>query len=263
MIPLPSRKRSYTGLITILVLFVLSSFTPLIPIHADEPAFELNIDSYPNKGTSDTVITVFISTIPLKSYGEWCLYVFWDEVTLVSGRKDTTVDAGTDWHEHRWVLSLAVPESKKSEKDHLIRIWVMDSSGNIVKASFYFKLTEIVPKLEWFDDLPAEFIAQIMGPPGQQGPQGPVGKQGPKGEKGEKGDAGTPGETGSTGSQGEKGDRGIQGIQGSPGEKGEDAPVMFVYVGIGLSVFSVILSMIAYLSIPKKKIVLEKKPNKS
>jgi len=260
MVPLNSKK----SLILVLGILLVSCLFPLIPVGAlEEPPFELNIEYYPKKGTTKTPITVFINTIPLRSYGEWYLYVFWEEVTLVSGRKDITVDETTDWHEHRWVLTLTVPEEKADDKNHMVRIWVMDASGAIVKESFYFKLTEIIPKLEWFDDLPAEFIADIMGPPGQLGPQGPRGERGQKGEKGDKGDIGTSGATGATGSQGETGDRGPQGIQGPSGEAGEDAPVMFVYIGIGLSVFSVILSMIAYLSIPKKKIVLENKPEDS
>ncbi|NUS01887.1 MAG: collagen-like protein [Nonomuraea sp.] len=85
----------------------------------------------------------------------------------------------------------------------------------------------------------AEWLATLVGPPGDIGPKGDQGDPGPQGlagpagadgaagpqgPKGDKGDPGTPGATGATGAQGPKGDPGVQGPAGPAGATGATGP---------------------------------------
>lgn len=73
-----------------------------------------------------------------------------------------------------------------------------------------------------FEDLTAEQIQEITGPPGPQGDPGlpgPVGPQGPQGES-IRGEQGLPGPEGPQGPRGFQGDQGEPGPPGAPGEQG-------------------------------------------
>lgn len=72
----------------------------------------------------------------------------------------------------------------------------------------------------------AEWLASLVGPPGNAGAQGPEGPQGPPGA------AGAPGAPGDAGPQGIQGIQGIPGNDGAPGAKGDQGdPGVGVPVG--------------------------------
>lgn len=82
----------------------------------------------------------------------------------------------------------------------------MTARAEILQAAFAAVPRAVAPD-------PADVLAAVRGPRGEQGPQGepgPQGEQGPQGPQGE---------------QGPRGPYGVAGPQGEPGRDGRDAPI--------------------------------------
>lgn len=234
-------------MLLILILFLL----PTIPI---TKGFYTSLEIYPKQGDSKTKIFMYVSGIPYRTSGSWSLYVFWDDLNIIQKRADVYIKAVRKY-EHRWEITITPPtiDPRYTKRGtHSIKIWVMNSTGYVMKRTTNFKITEQLPQIEWWDDLPDEFIEKIKGEKGDQGlplewddiPDEIIerikGEKGDKGEKGEKGDRGM-------GLEGERGERGEKGEKGDKGEKGKPYPELLFNLFCLLSISSVLISLIGIL----------------
>ena len=238
-------KNNIKPLLLILILFFI---LPCIMVRGEEPT--VNVEIMPSKGTTDTTILLFVSTDPIRTVGSWRLYIFWDGQPLYKNSKDIQIGTSLTY-EHRWYVEFKPPSdtSLLEEGDHTIQIWIIRDTGLILKETIDFEITEIIPQLEWWEELPADFIANLTGPPGTQGPPGPQGESGPRGAQGQPGPAGPRGQPGVDGSVGPPGEEGEKGL---PGPAGKDAPIVMVYISFVASVMSVFLSVMTLARLRKK-----------
>jgi hypothetical protein len=230
-------------------LFIIISFALLIPsVRSTE--YSLNVEHMPYEGNSDTPIVIFVTTSPMAGNKPWFLYLFWDDVPIKDGLADVKIAAGS--YEHRWRFSFYPPKDRATKGSHFVQIWVYDHEGTIGKKTFFYNIKSIVPRLEWWEDLPSEFVDSIRGEDGLDGVKGdrgekgdsiigPVGPQGPRGEEGLTGPQGSEG----TGSEGSPGAMGLSGVQGIQGEPGKSYPAMVFNVVVIFSVFSLLISLIS------------------
>jgi len=231
-----------------LLLLVIFSSSFLIPsVRSTE--YSLNVEHMPYEGNSDTPIVIFVTTSPMAGNKPWFLYLFWDDVPVKDGMADVKIAAGS--YEHRWRFSFYPPKDRATKGSHFVQIWVYDHEGTIGKKTFFYNIKSIVPRLEWWEDLPSEFVDSIRGKDGLDGVKGdrgekgdsiigPVGPQGPRGEEGLTGPQGSEG----TGSEGSPGSMGLSGVQGIQGEPGKSYPAMVFNVVVIFSVFSLLISLI-------------------
>lgn len=242
----PVNKRSSwaviatVGLATAIVLsFLFGSW--LKPVSAVDYPFDVTYAVFPDAGASDEEILIVIRVDHPNSNEALNAYVFWDGRCVVQRLGDVVINK---IHQHRWDITFYPPKDLCAKKAHAIRIWVEDSDNNIVKWMYWsYQITDLVPQLDWFDDLTDEELERIRGPPGAPGPQGetgetgPQGAQGPPGLPGEQGDIGPPG---AVGLQGENvtGIQGPVGPAGTPGEPGSSVDPTLTYVGIFIALIA-------------------------
>jgi len=225
-----------------LVLFTIILCALFIP-SVNSTDFDLNVDYMPYEGDTNTPIVMFVTTSnPFSGTKPWYLYVFWDSIAIKDGVADVKISDTK--YEHRWRFTFYPPKDRAGKGSHTIQVWVYDHEGTIGTHKIFYNIKGIVPRLEWWEALPQEFIDKITGP---RGPAGPVGRTGATGEAGPQGAPGETGDsiTGPVGPQGEpgSGEQGPVGPQGEPGEDGidgESAPVGLFYIVGGLSVISII-----------------------
>lgn len=226
-------------------------YTPLV----NSTDFTLNVEHMPYEGDSNTPIVMFITTTPFTGDKPWYLYVFWDSIPIKDNIADVNMSDGT--FEHRWRFSFLPPKTRSNKGSHSVQVWVYDHQGTIGKSAFYYNIKGVVPQLEWWEDLPADFVSSLIGPQGATGPQGttgPSGSQGTPGPTGTKGDIGPPGATGEIGQQGatgppgqgEPGISGVNGTDGIDGLDGKNASVLLLYLALGLSGFSTICVILRF-----------------
>jgi len=237
-----SKWLSLTFTAGIIMLSIILVCACPITVSASEDPFDVHVEMRPTQGSSATSIFLFVTTTPYSSSESWHLYVFWDEITILSRVADVKITASL--YEHRWELSIKAPKGGSKKGWHYVDIWVVDGDGNIVKdQTLAFKVTSTVPQTEWWEDLSPEFIEEITGPRGERGTTGPQGEQGPKGEEGDRGEQG---QRGPPGPQGDRGNLGPQGEQGPPGEQGKGASMIWIVIIGVLSLFSLFLSIMAF-----------------
>ncbi len=225
------------------IVFVVISVQPVSGVTYP---FTVTYDVFPHGGYSDEEILVYIRVDhPNPNEPLWA-YVFWDSRVVVQRMEDVVI---SNIHQNRWDITFYPPKDFCKKGDHDIKIWVEDSSNDIVKWPYYsYTIKGIVPQVEWFDDLSEEAIAKItgpMGPPGGVGPQGETGETGPLGPQGEVGPQGAQGpigigEQGATGSIGLPGGPGPQGETGPQGEMGKSENAMVLYASLILSIASML-----------------------
>ncbi len=232
----------------VLALFVIVLCAISIP-SVCSTEFTLNVEHMPYEGSTATPIVMFITTTPLAGSKPWYLYVFWDDIPIKDGVADAKIAAGS--YEHRWRFSFYPPKDRAGKGSHFIQIWVYDNEGTIGKKTFFYNIKSIEPRLEWWEDLPAEFVDSLKGAKGDkgaQGPEGPQGEPGPEGPQGEPGESliGPPGDSGES-IVGPTGATGPKGAQGQPGEPGKSYPQLWFWVCIAFSIISFIMAFIRVL----------------
>ena len=212
--------------------------------------FQLNVEHMPYEGNTDTPIVIFVTTTPMGGSKPWYLYLFWDDVPIKDGAADVKISAGS--YEHRWRFSFYPPKDRATKGSHYVQIWVYDHEGTIGKKTFFYNIKSVVPRLEWWEDLPPEFVDKLRGQDGVDGEKGdlgekgdsvvgPVGPQGPQGEQGARGIQGPEG-IGVDGPPGQIGSKGISGMQGEPGKS---YPSMVFNVVVIFSIFSLMISLVS------------------
>lgn len=238
----------------LLVLIGLASILLFIPlVKAVEYPFTVVYDVLPPSGNSDENILIYIRVLDHPNPNEPLVaYIFWDGRPIIQRQTDVVTDK---IHQHRWDIIILPPKDLNAKGPHKIQIWIEDSSNIIVKWMYYsYTITDVVPQLDWFDDLTSEELEKITGPPGEKGdigPPGPQGTQGEKGDPGSVGPAGPQGDSGDTGLQGEVGPIGPIGEQGEigiPGPMGEKGAVgnLNAYISGATLLMSIAALIIAY-----------------
>ncbi len=151
----------------------------------------------------------------------------WDSRIIVQRQVDVIVNK---IHQNWWDISFLPPKDLCAKGEHVIKIRIEDSVGNVEKWPYWtYRITDVVPQLDWFDDLTPAELDKITGPKGDKGAVGPAGPVGPQGEQGAAGPVGPPGPKGDVGDIGPQGEGeigpvgpiGLQGESGPRGEKGE------------------------------------------
>ena len=230
-----------------LVLLFIVSVSLLIP-SVSSTEYKLNVEHMPYEGNTDTPIVVFVTTTPLAGSKPWFLYLFWDDVPVKDGMADVKISSGS--YEHRWRFSFYPPKDRSGKGSHYVQIWVYDHEGTIGKKTFFYNIKGVVPRLEWWEDLPPKFVDSLKGQDGVDGAKGDpgekgdsiIGPAGPQGSQGERGLIGPQGPEG-MGVEGQPGPIGINGIQGIQGEPGKSYPALVFNVVIIFSVFSLLISL--------------------
>lgn len=222
-------------LIPILLLLTLSLYSPT----ASAVEYPFDVTSYdvlPNYGPSDQEILILLRVDHPNPNEPLWVYVTWDTVPIIQRQEDVIVNK---IHQNRWDLTFYPPKDHCAKGDHLIKIRIEDSSGNIVQWPGYsYTITSIVPQLDWFAELNETQLEIIRGPPGPQGEKGEtiVGPMGPEGPIG----VGEVGPPGSVGPRGEPG-VGIVGPAGAKGEPGDSVDPMISYLALGIASIALIL----------------------
>jgi len=193
---------------------------------ADEP-FKVLYDVMPQKGPSSVEILVYVRAVHPDANEPMWAYVWWDTKCIAMRKEDVVINK---IHQNRWDIVFNPPKDLCSKGTHEIRIWVEDSDNNIIKKYWSYSITNVVPRLDWFDDLTPAELDKITGPKGDTGDVGPTGPVGPQGEQGDAGPVGPPGPKGDMGDigppgEGEIGPVGPIGLQGEPGPRGEKGEV--------------------------------------
>jgi len=229
------RRKTLEIIILPLLFIALLKFQPVSAV--DYP-FDVTYDVLPPSGSSEEEILIYIRVNHPNTNEPLWAYVFWDSRPIVQRLEDVTVN---NLHQHRWDINFYPPDGLCNIGEHTIKIWIEDSENNIVKWPIWkYKITSMVPRFEWWDDLSPEFIAKITGPQGIQGEIGPQGIEGPQGIRGPTGQ-GEIGETGTIGPQGLAGPEGILGPIGPQGEKGESADNNILYASLVLSIVAMMV----------------------
>ena len=231
-------------------LLVLLVMVPIV--RAVDYPFTVVYDVKPPSGPSDQEILILIRVDHPNPNEPLVVYIYWDDVPIFQRLGDVIVNKV---HQNRWDIPFYPPERLCAKGEHKIKFRIEDSSGNTVTWPIWsYTITNVVPQLDWFDDLSPEELEKITGPEGEKGDVGPSGPQGPQGEKGDegpKGPTGSQGEIGDVGKQGEIGPIGPSGIQGEigpPGPVGEKGAVgnLNAYISGATLLMSITALVIVY-----------------
>lgn len=224
------------------MVFVVISVQPVSGVTYP---FTVTFDVFPHGGFSDEEILIYIRVAHPNANEPMWAYVFWDSRVVVQRQEDVVVNK---IHQNRWDITFYPPKDFCKKGEHSIKIWVEDSSNDIVRWPYYsYTITGVVPRLEWFEELTPEALAKITGPPGAQGDMGlhgeqgltgPIGPQGDMGPQGEIGPPGARGEIGTIGAQGGPGPEGSIGPPGPQGETGKSENAMVLYASLILAIVS-------------------------
>lgn len=231
------RNRFLAIILIASLVFLLSNW--YMAVSAVEYPFDVWYRVLPPSGASDEEILIMIRVTHPNTNEPLVAYITWDYRTIVYRQEDVVIDK---IHQNRWDITFYPPKEHCSIGVHKIRISIEDSSGNIVEWPIWeYTITDIIPRLEWFEDLSPEAIAKITGPIGPQGEKGPEGPIGPIGPQGEEGPPGVQGEIGTIGPQGLLGPVGDLGPQGPQGEIGKSADNRILYSSLTLSIVSILI----------------------
>jgi len=223
-------------IIPLLLLLTVLLYTP--SVSAVEYPFTVVYNVLPPNGNSDEEILVYIRVIDHPNPNEPLVaYVFWDSRPIVQRQGDVVVNK---IHQHRWDITFLPPQGLNAKGPHDLKIWVEDSSNNIVTWPYWeYTIKNVVPQLDWFAELTEAQLELIRGPPGPQGETGETGATGLEGPEGAQGIPGVQGEVGSPGSVGPRGDPGTEGLVGPTGPQGEPGTSVdptLTYVAIAIAV---------------------------
>ena len=232
-------------LLPVIILFLI--VTP----NASAIDFDYNV--MPLEGLSTQQILILIRSKPIESSETQYLYLFWDNIPIISRQADITNKNGI--HTHRWDITFTPPKTANSYGKHRISMWVETEFGLIEKELYQYEILDGIPNLSTWEsyikDHP-EVLAQITGP------MGPIGKTGAPGEAGERGARGVQGDPGIIGLQGDVGETGQRGPIGATGENGSFSVTQVFFVCI-LSTIVTIGVLYGLLEIGLLSTVLEAK----
>lgn len=225
-----------------LLLLTVSLSSPLVYAATDYP-FDVTYEVCPPEGRSDEEILIILRVSHPNPGEALTAYVTWDGRSIIPRESDVVINKV---HQHWWDLTFYPPKDLSAKGTHVIRIRVEDSSGNVVKWMYWsYHITDVVPKLDWFDDLTDKELESIRGAPGPQGETGKTGAPGPEGVQGIPGEQGETGPPGSIGPQGNPGTDGLAGPIGPTGAQGEPG----VSVDPTLIYAAIITAMIALIGV--------------
>ena len=226
-------------LIPLLLLLTVSLISPLV--YAVDYPFDVTYAIFPDGGASDEEILIVIRVDHPNSNEPLWAYIFWDSRCVVQRETDVVINKV---HQHRWDIAFYPPKDLCAKGSHAIRIWVEDSKNDIVKWMYWsYQITDVVPQLDWFDDLTDKELERIRGTPGPQGEMGKTGAPGPEGVQGIPGEQGETGPPGSVGPQGNPGTDGLVGPigpTGAQGEPGVSVDPTLTYVGTIIAIIALI-----------------------
>jgi len=188
-------------------LILLILLLALVPTAS---AVDASYEVMPHHGPADQQILIWVRTDPLIDTNQYWIYIFWDNIPIITRQPDITLKSGA--HEHRWDIKITPPQGHNYPDDHKIEIWIEGTGGDKKVLKYQYTITDGAPPAKWIEqflDTHPEYLAAITGPtgpPGETGPQGPQGTPGPRGQQGTQGDTGP------------QGQQGLKGPQGTPGE---------------------------------------------
>ena len=181
-------------------LLVLLVMVPIV--RAVDYPFTVVYDVKPPSGPSDQEILILIRVDHPNPNEPLVVYIYWDDVPIFQRLGDVIVNKV---HQNRWDIPFYPPERLCAKGEHKIKFRIEDSAGNTVTWPIWsYTITNVIPQIDWFDDLKPDQIEKIRGPQGEKGDTGATGPQG----------------QGVQGIQGERGLQGIDGVQGAVGSKG-------------------------------------------
>lgn len=232
------------------LVILMVSLSLLPSVASVEYPFDVWYRVEPPSGASNEEILIKIRVTHPNTNEPLVAYVTWDWRSVVQRLGDVIINKV---HQNRWDITFYPPKDHCAKGKHRIRISIEDSSGSIVEWMIWdYSITDVVPQLDWFDDLTQEEIDDITGPEGPPGEAGPPGPEGPEGKLGPQGPVGPPGPVGSgaPGPQGEIGPRGIVGPQGSgdQGPQGERGPagsfnMIFSIVTVAIAIVAIFIAL--------------------
>jgi len=243
------KRNLLCSLILLSLLFVLL-YIPVVA--AVEYPFTVVYDVKPPSGPSDQEILILIRVDHPDPNEPLVAYIYWDDVPIFQRLEDVIVNKV---HQNRWDILFYPPERLCAKGEHKIKFRIEDSSGNTVTWPIWsYTITDVVPQLDWFDDLTPEELKKITGPPGEKGDKGSTGPPGPQGEKGDEGPRGPTGPRGDVGDKGVQGEigpigpTGVQGEIGIPGPVGEKGAVgnLNAYISGATLLISITALVIVY-----------------
>jgi len=234
-----SLDKSVLKFIPLVLLLTVSLSSPLA--HAVDYPFDVTYEVCPPDGRSDEEILIMLRVSHPNPGEALSAYVKWDGRSIIRRESDVVVNKV---HQHWWDLTFYPPKDLCAKGTHPIEIRIEDSSGNVVKWMYWsYHITDVTPRLDWFDDLTDEELERIRGSPGPQGETGETGAPGPGGAQGIPGEEGEIGPPGSVGPQGYNGIDGLVGPigpAGSQGEPGVSVDPMPTYIGVIIAIVALI-----------------------
>jgi hypothetical protein len=210
-------------------------FTLIIPAVQGSTISSVTVEIYPNKGdiTTDIVVSVrgnpyaggFLTSAGDREYP--VLYVYYDDQVLESRVAPKTSGRGYgDFSDYAasWDVSVKVPNQYPYSElgQHIIRVRVDASDGSSATATANFNVVNYITPLQWWENLPQDFIQSITG---ARGPIGSTGATGPKG---------------------------TTGTQGPKGEPGQDFPTIAMYYVITASTLALFFGIAAFITARRK-----------
>ena len=187
------------GIIAILLIICIMPLT----YAATDTSIRYNV--MPGDGSYNQKILIWVRCDPLTAPAPGYIYIFWDGVPVIPRTVTPKVTGG---YSYGWDLTITPPAAYSYKGDHMIMIWIEYSDGTTKTRTWEYTVTDGVPPLEWWQNLPPEYLNQIRGPKGDKGDTGAKGEVGPQGNQGLRG------------AQGVEGPRGPIGIVGPIGESG-------------------------------------------
>ena len=191
----------------LLSLAFMAFFVVVFTMVPSAQALDASYAVMPGSGSSTQPILIWVRVDPLINTEPMYLYVFWNDIPLITRQADITLKSGS--HEHRWDVSIIPPVSQSYLGKHQIEIWIETASGDKKTLNWQYKITSGLPPVEWWENLPQSLLDEIRGSEGTQGEQGIQGLEG------------DPGIAGPVGPQGQPGIPGLRGLNGTQGPIGE------------------------------------------
>jgi len=188
--------------LVILALLIAAILTPTTQAAVDET---VKYSIMPGSGSSTQKILVWVRCDPLTAPGPGYIYLFWDG--MLQGTRTATPKVGTAYS-YGWDITITPPANYNYKGNHNILIWIEYPDGTVKTRTWQYTITDGLPPVEWWRNLPQELLDQLRGPEGDKGDRGDAGPQGPAGPAGVRGAQGNPGAVGAQGPRGPQGETG-------------------------------------------------------
>jgi hypothetical protein len=218
------------GYVVFLFILCLSVLPANAVIDHTSTINAISVESFPLTGDITTDIIIRVRGIPYDGLIDTYalntnipkLYIIYDGKIIVNGQNAPTytLDSGHTGYSMNWDTKIKAPnEYPYSESGvHIITARVEAGDSTIATDTCTFSIINYVSPPSFWSNLPPEFIERIRGYQGQQGIQGI---------------------------------QGIRGIDGADGIDGKDAPTNLIYLGLVVSVISLVMSLLINMNIKK------------